>query len=226
MNKEQYVAQVAKYLTCKKSKRKEITDQLASDIESALEQGEQWDSIEKRLGTPEEMAVELNENLDGNVAAKPSHITPGKKAAGILVGIALILCLCLSIPNIISRQPAPDSATPAATTTTWPVSDEDAIKLALSILENYNRENYPAICELCNEQLKSSLTPKALRQTRKNYLKNAGDYKSRKQTVVIHQTEKGTRYTIVQCLVSYENQQVVFTITMDENKKLAGFYMK
>ncbi|MCF2641866.1 MAG: DUF3887 domain-containing protein [Lachnospiraceae bacterium] len=38
--------------------------------------------------------------------------------------------------------------------------------------------------------------------------------------------QRGQRYAVVQVAVMYENVEVTYTITFDENMKLAGLYMK
>ena len=38
--------------------------------------------------------------------------------------------------------------------------------------------------------------------------------------------QNGQRYVVVQVAVTYENVNVTYTITFDENMKLAGLYMK
>ena len=38
--------------------------------------------------------------------------------------------------------------------------------------------------------------------------------------------QNGQRYAAVQVAVTYENVNVIYTITFDENMKLAGLYMK
>lgn len=227
MNKENYILQVSRRLHCESARKKEITDQLYSDIESALEQGEEWEDIKRRLGTPDEMAAELNENLsDGSPQA--SSVPSRRKTIGIAVGILLLLCLLL-IPVAVYQEQGTDSsatATPSATNRTWPVSDEEATALANSVLKNYNSENYTAITSLCNDKMKSGLTQTVLQKTKKEYLADAGSYQKTKNTSITYTKEQGAYYTVVQLLTAYEKQQVIFTITWDENKRLAGFYIR
>lgn len=63
MTKEEYVKRVVKKLKCSGSKREEIKKQLDSDIASELENGEGMENIISRMGTPESLAQEFNENF-------------------------------------------------------------------------------------------------------------------------------------------------------------------
>lgn len=228
MNKENYILQVSRHLQCENARKKEITDQLYSDIESALEQGEEWEDIRARLGTPEEMAAELNENLTGDVSpAVPSPVS--RKTIGIAAGIVLLLCLTLISVGIVYQNRQTDShptASPSETNPEWPVTDEDAIAIASSVLENYNKKNDAGILELCNDNMRLKMTPKTFREIRENYLKNAGSYQCTENTSVTHTKELDIPYTIVQLITRYENRQVIFTITLDKDKRLAGFYIR
>lgn len=227
MNKEQYVKQVAKHLVCKKDRRNEIMQQLSSDIESALEQGEDWESIEARLGTPSEMAAEFNESFADRSPANISSLSR-RKTAGIIIGAFVLLCLIL-ISVLPHRSTGTDSsvtATSSPAAGSWPISDEEAATLAGSVLDNYTDGNYADIIKVCDDKLKSELTQPVLSQTREDYLKNAGSYQSTKNTAITHTKSGNVRYTVVQLLTAYEKQQVVFTITFDEKKQLSGFYIQ
>lgn len=70
------------------------------------------------------------------------------------------------------------------------------------------------------------MTPETFREIRENYLKNAGSYQSTENTSVTHTKELDIPYTVVQLITRYENRQVIFTITLDKDKRLAGFYIR
>lgn len=71
MTAKQYVREVMKRLALPRDIRKRIEDDLTSDINAALEQGEQMQQIIRRMGTPQEMADELNESYCDLIPQKP-----------------------------------------------------------------------------------------------------------------------------------------------------------
>ena len=87
MNRNQYIKQVLKLLGCSKEQKKKIRLDLENDIDIALKNNESFDEIIKRMGAPEELACEFNENM--GVTPPRSH----KKMILIIVGIVLIIIL-------------------------------------------------------------------------------------------------------------------------------------
>ena len=63
MTTENYVNAIVKQLKCSRRKRKEIKQQLLSDIAAAIENGETAAAIMARMGSAKEAAAELNQNL-------------------------------------------------------------------------------------------------------------------------------------------------------------------
>ena len=63
MNKKKYIRLVLKKLKCSGQKKNEIKKELESDIVSAEESGEALDEIMARMGTPNSLAAEFNDNF-------------------------------------------------------------------------------------------------------------------------------------------------------------------
>ena len=63
MNKKQYIKKVVKLLGCSRQQKRKIQLDLENDIEMALKQGESLEDIIQRMGAPEEVAREFNENM-------------------------------------------------------------------------------------------------------------------------------------------------------------------
>lgn len=82
MNKAQYVKKVTRHLNASRLEQKRIQQDLLSDIDVAIEAGESWDEVLKRWGPAQEMAKELNENME----------LPSKIAIKVwLLGFCLVL---------------------------------------------------------------------------------------------------------------------------------------
>jgi len=76
MNQELYFKKLGKELHCAGKKRADILEDLRADVREAISQGESWEQVMERMGTPEELAGELNENMG----------LKGKGFGGILYG--------------------------------------------------------------------------------------------------------------------------------------------
>lgn len=63
MNKEKYIKKVIRLLNCSQQQKKKIKLDLENDIEMALKNGESFEEIIQRMGTPKELAHEFNENM-------------------------------------------------------------------------------------------------------------------------------------------------------------------
>lgn len=55
----QYLKMISQHLCCSEERKKEIVKELESDIRIAMENGESWEEIKGRMGTPEEIAEEF-----------------------------------------------------------------------------------------------------------------------------------------------------------------------
>ena len=58
MNKKEYVKKVLKRIPLQKNDKTRLEEDLLQDILSAMEDGESWENIQKRMGTPEQVAQE------------------------------------------------------------------------------------------------------------------------------------------------------------------------
>ena len=63
MTAEKYVNAVIRRVKCSGKQRRELRQQLLSDISAAREQGEQMNEILERMGSIDTVAKEFNENL-------------------------------------------------------------------------------------------------------------------------------------------------------------------
>lgn len=103
----QYLKTIAHHLCCTDKKKKEIVKELESDIRIAMENGESWEEIQKRMGTPEEIAEEFNENFSENELKTNKR----KNAAGIvgILGI-VILVVCVVVVLITGHNSNADKS--------------------------------------------------------------------------------------------------------------------
>jgi hypothetical protein len=225
MKQKTYLRKTMHKLQCNKKRKQEFIRQLMSDMESALEAGEDWDSIQKRLGTPEDISHDFNENL-GDTAVRYRR----RKTVFLSVGIGLVALAVLVVPAVLlsNQNSVPNTGNTVTSTTTSSektLSDETAVELSHQIIEQFNDDSYDTILSRADSTCKKSLTADALQQSKEIVMSNAGDFQKYEGDSITVVTT-GSRYTTVQTTARYQNQTVIFTISWDDEQKLCGFYLK
>lgn len=217
MTKEEYVKRVAKKLKCSGSKREEIKKQLDSDIASELENGEGMENIISRMGTPESLAQEFNENFpeEERKAAK-------KKKNGTVVGIVAVIIIVLAA---LVYWCLPKSDTIESSGRFNEAKIEEQAKKVISMLD---KEDYEGLIAYSNATMQASLQDEVESwQAAKDQINSDwGEFVSYGNSYMADVKQMGKEFALVQMNVSYENVSVTYTITFDVDGKLAGLYMK
>lgn len=99
MNKQRYIKTIIRKLKCSNQKKKEIKRELEADIQGGLENGEEWQQIEERMGNPYSQATEFNENLP------ETELKAFKRIKRIKILFAIIIILGLIVTGIYSLIP-------------------------------------------------------------------------------------------------------------------------
>lgn len=267
---EQYLKKISQHLCCAENKKMEIIKDLESDIRIAMENGEDWDTICERMGTPEEVAAEFNENFSdsymevGKLEYRQADKEFRKKKMHMIIG-SIVAVLCLVLVAVMFAMSRKSDSDPKEENKIE--ADENAIKdnkgeeNANTIGIGENQVTQPAIYgnvkehfdydkEAVIEQTKViiSLIEKGEYETlRKDYTAqmmmdyieqsqmdaakdvicdNWGEFRSYGNFYTNGLEQGGVKVVVVQVNVSYENANVSYAITLDEEMKLAGIYMK
>lgn len=226
MEQQKYIRKTAKKLECNKKKKSEFTRQLSSDIESALEYGEEWNAIQERLGTPEEVARDFNETLgEAATAYRKKRIL----LLGLATGIGTVLLLIVVVFGILHFT-RPDNNKNFAATSPAPTGDtlvkENAIQLSHEVINQFNADDYEAILAQGDDKLKLTLSTNALQQAKDQIMAGAGQFQSIEEDHATRILEKEAAYTTVQTKATYANQAVIFTISWNDQNQMCGFYLK
>ena len=222
-----YVKKAARKLHCSKEKKNDFRRQLASDIASALESGESWESVQKRLGTPAEIAREMNESLGDTALTyqKKKQKICFSAIGGAIVISAILIVIFITLSGGSQRQE--ETTNPAGTESDQEaLSHQEAISLSEKAIRQFNQENYDAVIHQGDEQLKNSLSSDSLQQAKEQTMPEAGQFRQIESSDAIRITDKGLSYTTVQTKVRYTNQTVMFTISWNDKKQLCGFYLR
>lgn len=216
MTAEKYVKEVSKLLKCRSSKKKEIKAKLLSDINSAVTAGESLEHVLAKKGIPWDYANRCNDSFDKE-ERKAAKREKAVKVWGIIIAIILIAggLIYWNMPKIGDIS---ESA----------VFDEEQVKAAAKeIITLYSNDEYEAVVAYMTDDMKEVLNAPTLRLSKSQLVtEDFGALQSFGQMYMSEAKQRRSVYAMVQVGVSYTNTSVMYTITFDENMRMAGFFVK
>ena len=216
MTAEKYVKEVAKLLKCRASKKKEIKDKLLSEINSAVAAGESLEDVLAKMGIPWDFANRYNDNFDME-EKKAAKREKTLKIWGIVIAIFIVVCAL-----IYWYMPKWSDISEST------VFDEDEVRAAAEeIITLYSDDAYTEVVAYMTDDMKEVLNAPTL-ELSKAQLATAdfGTLQSFGQMYISEAKQATKRYAMVQVSVAYSNTSIAYTLTFDEEMKLAGFYLK
>ncbi|BFK23441.1 hypothetical protein F300043A5_17360 [Massilimicrobiota timonensis] len=213
MNKKQYIKKVVKLLGCSRQQKRKIQLDLENDIEMALKQGESLEDIIQRMGAPEEVAREFNENM--GVQPPRSHKKMIIIIIGILVGVGLAVFLFIRsmIPEYTDLQ---DSSY---------FQQEQVAQIMAEVILDVSPLDEQSLIERCDETMAQTLTEHSLSEALES-LGELGDFQRITSERYVEVNQNGYICVIGEIVALYQKRSVTYTITLDQNYQLAGLYMK
>lgn len=249
-NIEQYLKNIEQNLICEDEKKKEIIKELESDIRIALEQGELWDEVQARMGTPEEIAEEFNDNFPED------YLQPKKKKVFVLAGIVVLLAVLTIIGGSFlygdgndsrARDSKPDESLEQEDSSGKEASENGKLENSTLISDIKEHSDYDkeavverskAIitlvgegdCETLRKEYTAEIMMDMMEQSQMDEAKRTicadwGSFLSYGNFYTSGVEQAGKKFVLVQVNVSYENTNVTFSLTLDEEMNLAGIYM-
>lgn len=213
MNKKQYIKKVIRLLGCSRQQKRKIQLDLENDIEMALKQGESLEDIIQRMGTPEEVAREFNENM--GVQPPHSHKKMVIIIIGFLVGVGLAVFLFIRsmIPEYTDLQ---DSSY---------FQQEQVAQIMAEVILDVSPLDEQSLIERCDETMAQTLTEHSLSEALES-LGELGDFQRITSERYVEVNQNGYICVIGEIVALYQKRSVTYTITLDQNYQLAGLYMK
>lgn len=215
MNVNQYVNSIAKKVKCGGAKKKDIKQQLEMDINMRLEQGEKLEDIMAQMGSAKEIADSFNENISDKERKLYSRNRVLKNVFSCIVVILILICLVYwMMPKAVDIEQSKyfDKA-----------EVENAMKHTVELLD---AGDYDSLKENAIEQLQAVLDEENIGKARAQI---SDDWGGRTQFGTIYMVElvqKNTHYVVGEIMVSYENVNITYRLTYDEEMRLAGVYMR
>lgn len=215
MKQKQYIKSVVRRLKCSGAKRSDIRRELESDIRSALGQGESWEQIEQRMGTPAAAAAEFNESFS---AEEQRAAKRGRVIKSLACAAAVLAAAALLISWLLPRS------YPLGTHTNF--LEQAVIAQTEQVITLLNEDDYAALQDMSIDKLDGILTQDAMSEIRSQLGKNWGEMKSFGNYYTAEIKQRGSWFAAVQIVTVYQNRTVTYTLSFDEDMQLAGLFMK
>ena len=215
MSAEKYAKQVAKYLKCSGKRKTEIKKQITSDIQAAVEEGKSLEQAIADMGEPKALAAEFNDSF-GEAEKKAAGRAKVWKILSVIFVFLLLLAMLVwwALPKMKFLS---DSKV---------FSEELVQERAAHILVLFNQGDYAALQDYLTEQMQEVMTKENMEDNKLYIGSNWGDMQFGGNVYSVEISQMGKKYATIQMTVSYENVNVTYTMTFDEDMKLAGFYMR
>lgn len=219
MRAETYVDKIVKQIQCSKSKKEEIRKQLLGDIRERVAAGESEEAVIAQMGTVEELAQEFNESF----SAKERKRSRKAKSTKMIIITILVIIGLFAIATALLYWMLPKGTDISESSIFVKEQVEARVEEVINLLDD---GAYDTLAENATEQMAGVLNDEDMDAAKQLV---GDDWGARVELGTIYMQEveqQGVHYVITQVAASYENVTVTYTITFDENMKLAGIYMK
>lgn len=219
MKTETYVDKIVKQMQCSKSKKEEIRKQLLGDIRERVAAGESEEAVIAQMGTVEELAQEFNESF----SAKERKRSRKSRSTKMIIITILVIIGLFAIATALLYWMLPKGTDISESSTFVKEQVEARVEEVINLLDD---GAYDTLAENATEQMAGVLNDEDMDAAKQLV---GDDWGARVELGTIYMQEveqQGVHYVITQVAASYKNVTVTYTITFDENMKLAGIYMK
>lgn len=219
MKAETYVKRIVNNVKCSRSKKTEIKRQLLSDLSLRMENGETLERIIDSMGTPEEIAEEFNQNLseeEQKTYRKGRRLKIAAIIAAVIAALFLFLAFCAwwFLPKA--------GAVGSSGNFTQEALEEKVENIILLL----NQNDFETLCAESIEEIQPLLNREEIDKARKPIGDDWGEMQTIGKIYSQEMEQRGMLFIVTQVSVTYENVNVIYTITFDKDLKLAGIYMR
>ena len=215
MNAEKYTNSIVRKIKCSRQKKKEIRKQILSDISIRIQDDETFEMIADSMGTPEEVAEEFNRNL-------PESERKIYERGRIIKIVTAIVCMLFVLAAYAWWVFPKASEVGSSGNFTLEIL-EDRVENVILLLDQNDFEALKA--DACIE-MQSVLEQESIDKARSVIGGDWGEMQSIGKMYAQEVLQQGKLYAVTQTSVAYSNVDVIYTISFDEDMKLAGIYIK
>lgn len=213
MDAEKYVKNIVRKLKCTGAKKKEIGNQLRSDIAARREQGETLQQIMESMGSPQEIAEAFSQNLSDADRKAYRRLHTGKIIGEI---VALLVVLSALAWWTMPKPTALDDE----------LTQEEIAAGVENVIGLLDQNDFDGLQEIAVDEIKGVLTQETIDKVRASISDDWGSLQSIGKVYVQGITQKGKFFIVTQTDAIYENASVVYTISFDKDLRLGGLYIR
>lgn len=215
MDAYKYVKRILSKVHCGKARKRDIKMQLLAEIDERVSEGENLSDVISQMGSVSEVADSFNENIS---ASEKRKYRVEKVIRRMLSAVLIIVIISAFAAWLIPKGNSIESST---------VFTKDEVEKSLiEVIKLLDEENYSELKERATSQMTAFLDANSMKDIK---AKICADFGNRVLIGTIYDQEivqYGRHFAVCQVNVSYENVNIIYTITFDKNMKLAGLYMK
>ena len=213
MDAERYVNNIVRKIKCTKTRKKEIKNQLLSDITARKELGETIEQIIESMGSVQEIADAFCQNLSDTDKKEYR-----RKRVGTIVGVIAAILIFIAV-GIGWFLPKPVALGDDVTETEITAAVENVIELL-------EQNDFNALQEISIDEIRAALTQKTIDKVRQGISEDWGSRQSLGHVYAQGVKQRGKFIIVTQVDAIYKNISVVYTISFDRDLRLAGLYMR
>lgn len=211
----QYVNTIAKRIKCSSNKKRDIKQQLLTDINLRLEQGERLEDIVAHMGTAKEIADGFNENISEKEQKRYSR----NKALKIIIPCVALLAAAVCFVYWVFPKSVDIEKSEYFNMT----EVEEAMKNTVDLLDE---SDYTSLQENSIPQMQSVLNAETMENAKGQVDDNWGARNQFGKVYMVEIVQFNKHYAVGEITVSYDNTNVTYRLTYDEDMKLCGLYMR
>ena len=215
MTAEAYVKQIVKKVKCDNKRKLDIEKQLLYEIEERTESGEELQDILSGMGTVEEIAAGFNESMSEADQRRYRRNALVKILVPIMVILlALIAVVVWYLPKVNDIESS-DIFIKA-----------DVEQKLVEVITLLDEDDYESLQAVSTGRMANVLTEDYMPSAKQQLSEEFGERISVGTIYMQEVRQLGLYLAVCQATVTYENVSIVYTITFDEDMRLAGLYMK
>lgn len=208
MNEKEYVRKILKRIPLQKRDKIRLKEDLLQDIQCAMEDGESWEDVQKRMGNPEQIAQEYCTQIGCNMKKK-------RKWPWIVFGtiVVVVAGIWLLIPK---NYPIQSSKY---------FDEKEVENWDKAVIKNISNKKMDKVLSNSSTKFQNEISEEELL----TYFEDMDTGKfvriSQIEAVENRSLLQGT-FAVSEVTVQYETRSVIYLISFDTDGKLAGLYMR
>jgi len=215
MDVNQYINQIARKLKCSKKRKNEIKKELMADFDERMAQGEQPKDIIIQMGSAKEIANSFNEDL------------PKQEKRAFLIrrglSIAAFVAILLIVAAFIFYWFVPKVVDISNSRYFEQSQVEKAMEETVTLLD---MGDYSALQANAIEQMKTVLSKEKIEPLKAQISEDWGERKGIGKVYINEVVQRDKHYVVGEMTVLYENINIIYTLSYDQDMRLAGLYMR